>query len=69
MVRDGIWKSWEAAENTVWENASRWSREHDRADQHNNARSISCTENCILAQEDIFWDWENDRCFGETVML
>ena len=55
MVRDGIRKSWEAVENTVWENPSRWSGEHDRAGQHNNARGLSCTENCILAQEDIFW--------------
>ena len=61
MVTNGVGKSWGAAENTVWENASRWFREHDKTDQQNNARNISCTENCILAQEDILWHWENDR--------
>ena len=69
MVRDGIRKSWEAEENTVWENASRWSGKHDRAGQHDNARSLSCPAYCILALEDIFWHWENDCrytgcCFG-----
>ena len=49
MVGDGIRKSWEAVEKTVWENASRWSVEHDRAGQNNNARGLSCPENCILA--------------------
>ena len=55
MVRDGIRKLSEATENTVWENVSHWSGEHDRVGQHNNTRSLSCTENCILAQKDIFW--------------
>ena len=69
MVRDMIRKSREAAENTVRENTSRWSGEHDRAGQDNHARSLSCNENCVLAQEDIFWHWGNDCkctdcCFG-----
>ena len=60
MVRDGIWKWWEAEENTAWENASRRSGAHDRAGQHDNARRLSWPENCLLAQEDIFGYWEND---------
>lgn len=52
MARDGIPK---VIKNAVWENASRWSGEHKRAGQHNNVRSLPCTENCILAQEHIFW--------------
>lgn len=55
MARDGIWKSWEATKNTVKEKVSHWFGEHDSASQHNNVRSLPCTENCILAQEHIFW--------------